>query len=73
MKKSYGFFKKQQYDFEDFRVRLLNSIGTLHRMLTLLTGLIGMLSEKRYESLFVMELINASRGFLQTVKLTKQE
>ena len=54
-------FKKQQYDFEDFRVRSLNSIRTLHRMLTLLAGLIGVLSEKRYESLFVMELINASK------------
>ena len=54
-------FKKNQYAFEDFRVRSLNSIRVLHRVLTLLTGLIGMLSEKRNESLFVMELIKASK------------
>lgn len=54
-------FKKQQYSFEDFRVRSLNSIRTLHRILSLLVGLIGMLSEKREQNLFVMELIAASK------------
>jgi len=54
-------FKKQQYNLEDFRVRSLNSIRTLHRVLTLLAGLIGTLSEKRNESLFVMELIEVSK------------
>lgn len=54
-------FKKQQYDFENFRVRSLNAIRVLHRVLTLLAGLIGLLSEKRDESLFVMELIAASK------------
>ncbi|MCL2487081.1 MAG: hypothetical protein FWE80_00155, partial [Oscillospiraceae bacterium] len=54
-------FKKQQYAFEDFRVRSLNSIRTLHRVLSLLAGMICMLSEKREESVFVMKLIAASR------------
>ena len=54
-------FKKQQYAFEGFRVRSLNAIRVLHRILTLLAGLVGMLSEKRAESLFVMELIEASK------------
>ena len=54
-------FKKQQYGFEDFRVRSLNSIQTLHRILTLLAGLIGLFSEKRDQSVFVMELIAVSR------------
>ena len=54
-------FKKQQYAWEDFRVRSLNAIRTLHRILTLLSGLISMLSEKREESLFVMELIAISK------------
>jgi len=53
-------FKKQQYNWEDFRVRSLNSIRTLYRVLSLLSGLIGLLSEKRSESLFVMELISVS-------------
>jgi len=54
-------FKKQQYNWEDFRVRSLNSIRTLYRVLSLLSGLIGFLSEKRNDSIFVMELIEASR------------
>ena len=54
-------FKKQQYAWEGFRVRSLNAIRTLHRILTLLAGLIGTLSEKRDESLFVMELIAVSK------------
>jgi len=54
-------FKKYQYDFEDFRVQSLNSIRMLHRVLTLLTGMIGLLSEKRDDSRFVMELIDVSR------------
>lgn len=61
-------FKKQQYSFEDFRVRSLNSIRTLHRILTVLSGLIGMLSEKREESLFVMELIEASKRIYKPKK-----
>jgi hypothetical protein len=54
-------FKKQQYAFEDFRVRSLSSIRTLHRVVTLLAGLISMMSEKRDVSVFVMELIAVSR------------
>jgi hypothetical protein len=54
-------FKKQQYAFEGFRVRSLNAIRTLHRIVTLLAGLIGMLSEKRDESIFVMQLIAVSQ------------
>ena len=54
-------FKKQQYELEDFRVRSLNAIRVLHRVVTLLAGLIGVLSDQRDESLFVLELIQMSR------------
>jgi hypothetical protein len=54
-------FKKQQYALEDFRVRSLNAIRALHRVVTLLAGLIGLLSDQRDESVFVMELIEASK------------
>jgi len=54
-------FKKQQFDFEDFRVRSLNSIRTLHRIVTVLSGLISMMSEKQNEKQFVMELIEVSK------------
>ncbi len=39
-------FKKQQYDFEDFRVRSLNAIRTLHQLVTLLTGYLALLSQQ---------------------------
>jgi hypothetical protein len=55
-------FKKQQYDFEDFRVRFPNSVRTLHRILTLLAGLIGLFPEKRDQGVFVMELIAVSQS-----------
>ena len=38
-------FKKQQYNFEDFRVRSLNAIRTLHLLVTLLTGYLALLSQ----------------------------
>jgi len=61
-------FKKQQYAFEDFRVRSLNAIRTLHRVLSLLAGLISILSEKRDENRFVMELIDISRRIYRPKK-----
>ncbi len=57
-------FKKQQYGFEDFRVRSLNAIRALHRILSLLTSLISSLSEKRDRSIFVMQLIDASKRII---------
>jgi len=36
-------FKKQQYNFEDFRVRSLSAIRTLHQLVTLLTGYMALL------------------------------
>lgn len=61
-------FKKQQYGFEGFRVRSLNSIRMLHRILTLLSSLIGILSEKRCDSMFVWELIEASKRIYRPKK-----
>ena len=39
-------FKKQQYSFEDFRVRSLNAIRTLHQLVTLLTGYLALLCQE---------------------------
>ena len=39
-------FKKQQYHFEDFRVRTLNAIRTLHLLVTILTGYLALLSQE---------------------------
>jgi hypothetical protein len=39
-------FKKCQYNFEDFRVRKLNAIRTLHQLVTLLAGYLALLSQE---------------------------
>ena len=54
-------FKKQQFDFEGFRVRSLNSIRNLDLILTIAIGYIGMLSERADEKRIAMELITISK------------
>ena len=54
-------FKKQQFNFEDFRVRSLNSIRSLDLLLTIAIGYIGMMSERIGERRTVMDLIHISK------------
>ena len=54
-------FKKQQFDFEDFRVRSLKSIRNLDLLLTIAIGYIGFISEKHDERRMVMEIIHVSK------------
>jgi hypothetical protein len=61
-------FRKNQYKLEDFRVRSLNSIRTLHRITAILSGFVSMMSEKRDESLFVAQLIEASKRIYKPKK-----
>jgi len=61
-------FKKQQFDFEDFRVRSLNSIRNLDLLLTIVIGYIGMMSEQAEERRLVMELIHISKRIFHVPK-----
>jgi len=61
----YG-FKKQQLDFEGFRVRSLQSIRNLDLLVTIAAGWIGLISEKSDERIMVMELIHLSRRIYNT-------
>lgn len=54
-------FKKQQFGFENMRVRSLNSIRNLDLLLTIAIGYIGFISEKCDERLTVMQLIEHSK------------
>ena len=63
----YG-FKKQQLDFEGFRVRSLQSIRNLDLLVTIAVGWIGLISEKSNERRIVMELIHISRRIYETPK-----
>ena len=50
-------FKKQQFGFENLRVRSLKSIRNLDLMLTVAVGYVGFISEKKDERIAVMQLI----------------
>jgi len=63
-------FKKQQFDFEGFRVRSLNSIRNLDMLLTMAIGFIGMMSERVDDKRIVMELIHISKRIYGTPKFT---
>ncbi|MCL1919452.1 MAG: transposase [Peptococcaceae bacterium] len=54
-------FKKQQFGFEDFRVRSLAAIRNLDLLLTIAIGYIGMMSERAEDKRIVMELIEISK------------
>ena len=54
-------FKKQDFGFEKFLVRSLNSIRNLDLLISMAIGYIGALSEKVDDSVEVMHIINASK------------
>jgi hypothetical protein len=54
-------FKKQQFGFEDFRVRSLASIRTLDLLVTIAIGWIGLMSDKCDESPVVLEILRISK------------
>ena len=62
-------FKKQEYNFENFRVRTLKSINNLNKMLTYAIGLIALLSEKIGKSEFVNKIIKESKSLKDNVYL----
>ena len=62
-------FKKQEYNFENFRVRTLRSINNLNKMLTYAIGLIALLSEKIGKREFVNKIIKESKSLKDKVYL----
>ena len=62
-------FKKQEYNFENFRVRTLKSINNLNKMLTYTIGLIALLSEKIGKRDFVNKIIKESKSLKTNVYL----
>lgn len=54
-------FKKQQFSFEDFRIRSLQGIKNLNIIITILIGLLGLMAEKQKQNALVMEIIERSR------------
>lgn len=62
-------FKKQEYHFENFRVRTLKSINNLNSMLTYTIGLIALLSEIVEKRKFVNVIIKESKSLKEDVYL----
>ena len=54
--------KKQNYDFENFRLRNLNAINNLNTILTCVMLHLGMLTEKMNIKLLVIKIIEASES-----------
>lgn len=62
-------FKKQEYNFENFRVRNLKSINNLNKMLTYAIGMIAILSDKIGRRKFVQIIINEANQLKDKVYL----
>ena len=54
-------FKKQQFDFENIRVRSLNSIRTMNLLLSITIGFIAILSQRKKESILVLLILKISK------------
>lgn len=62
-------FKKQEYNFENFRVRTLKSINNLNKLLTYAIGLIAILSDKKGKKEIVHKIIKESQALKTKVYL----
>ena len=62
-------FKKQEYKFENFRVRTMKSINNLNSLLSYTIGLIGLLSEKIGKREFVNKIIKESKSLKNNIYL----
>lgn len=62
-------FKKQEYHFENFRVRTLKAINNLNSILSYVIGLVAMLSEKIGKREFVNIIIQESKSLKSKVYL----
>lgn len=59
--------KKQEYNFENMRVRTLKSMNNLNTILTIYLGYIGMLSEKIDRKLMTIKIIEASKSLRRKI------
>ena len=62
-------FKKQEYNFENFRVRSLKSINNLNLLLTYTIGFIALMCEKLGKNMFAQEIIKESHSLKDKVYL----
>ena len=63
-------FKKQQFGFEDFRIRSMNAIRNLDLLLTIAIGYIGKMSEGAEDKRIAMELIHVYKRIYGVPRFT---
>lgn len=61
--------KKQEYDFENIRLRTLKSINNLNLMLTIFMGYLGIKVEKINKNLLTIKIIYASESLREKVSV----
>ena len=61
--------KKQEYDFENMRVRTLESMNNLNMMLTIHLGHIAILADKVDKKLLIIKILYASKSLKEHLKL----
>lgn len=59
--------KKQEYDFENMRIRTLKAMNNLNMMLTIHLGYIAMLVDKMDKKLLVIKIIEASKSLRRKI------
>lgn len=62
-------FKKQEYNFENFRVRSLKSINNLNMLLTYAIGFVALMCEKSEKNMFAKEIVKESKSLKEKVYL----
>jgi len=62
-------FKKQEYGFENFRVRGLRAINNLNKMLSYTLGIIAMLAEKLHKNNLVNKILKRANSLRDDVLL----
>lgn len=61
-------FKKQHFDFENFRVRSLRSINNLNQLLTYAIGLLGLLTDKLGSTILSRQLIANAKALRKDIQ-----
>jgi hypothetical protein len=62
-------FKKQEYDFENFRVRGLKAINNLNSMLSYTLGIIAILAEKLNKNILTSKILHRANSLRNDVLL----
>ena len=63
-------FKKQRFDFENIRVRKIKSIRNMNRILTLVIGFIGLLSQKQDKTVYMQEILKNANAIYSIEEVT---